>query len=448
MALALVAPAVFAVAAASSSPLLREEAFTLDAAGEAVATITAGCARCSWEARGREAAVLVLEVDGRYSQHLVLTRGEAAADYAVMLGSLGAGGHRLRVSLDGPASASGAGPVTLTAVGVRAAVSGRDVSADAEAFAPFLYARPGTVERFSDIPLLTWYEEERTERGRRLRYSVVFTNEDGGTPVDRLMATWGRTTDVEFVYAVELDDAGRVLAETIQGKGHELVPFAGRREGRHPLLFVVTDNNMVGDHGTTSVRFGPAPFRADLADRSREAVMDDHPWTYRVSSEEVRREGRVEEGAAPGSERILDPGRFVFVEACAPAENATLAVSVGVRGADGSLSWHASDAGGPTFRVVRAAHNFPNGCFQAAVALPPGVEETAIRAVRFRAYTRPAQKNEAPLPAGSGRARLIRVNRVFMLDANDEPGRNLLSWTGEVPLVGEGPEHELPIGTR
>src|SRR5262245_17206566 len=304
MALALVAPAALAFAAASFSPLLREEAFMLEAPGEAMATITAGCARCSWEARGREAAVLVLEVDGRYAQHLVLTRGEAAAEYAVILGPLRAGPHRLRVSLDGKASAAGAGPVTLIAVGP---ASGRnDADLEAQAFAPFLYARPGTVERFSDIPLLTWYEEDRTERGRRLRYSVVFTNEDGGTPVDRLMATWGRTTDIEFVYAVELDEAGRVLGETIQGKGHELVPFAGRRDGRHPLLWVVTDNNMVGDRGTTSVRFGPAPLRADLADRSREAVMDEHPWTYRVSSEEVRREGRVEEGAPPGSERIPD----------------------------------------------------------------------------------------------------------------------------------------------
>src|SRR5262249_26326148 len=128
--------------------------------------------------------------------------------------------------------------------------------------------------------------------------------------------------------------------------------------------------------------------------------------------------------------------------------NATLSVSIGVRGRDGSLSWHASDAGGPTFRVVRAAHNFPNGCFQAAVALPSGVDEAAIRAVRFRAHTRPPQKNEAPPPAGSGRARLVRVNRVFMLDANDEPGQNLLSWTGDAPLVGESPEHELPISAR
>src|SRR4029450_9762528 len=107
-----------------------------------------------------------------------------------------------------------------------------------------------------------------------------------------------------------------------------------------------------------------------------------------------------------------DPGRFVFLEACAPSENATLAVSIGVRGPDGGLSGRASDAGGPALRPVRAAHNSPNGCFQAAVALPSGVDEAAIRAVRFRAYTRPAQKNETPLPAGSGGAGLLRGGRL------------------------------------
>ncbi len=74
---------------------------------------------------------------------------------------------------------------------------------EAIAHAPFVYARPGTLKAKSDLPLLTWYETEPTARGLRLRYSVVFTNEDGGTPPDRLMATWGRTTDLEFVYSVD-----------------------------------------------------------------------------------------------------------------------------------------------------------------------------------------------------------------------------------------------------
>ena len=56
-----------------------------------------------------------------------------------------------------------------------------------------------------------WYEIEPTPRGTRYRYSVIFTNEDGGTPADRLMATWGRTTDIEYLYSVEVDASGAIV---------------------------------------------------------------------------------------------------------------------------------------------------------------------------------------------------------------------------------------------
>src|SRR5207247_7243966 len=121
----------------------------------------------------------------------------------------------------------------------------------------------------------------------RLRYSVVFTNEDGGTPIDRLMATWGRTTDIEAVYEADLDAQGRLLADRYQAPEHEVKAFAGPRQGRHPLLWVSTDNNMVDDHGAALPRFAPAAVPFDLTGVSREAVMDAEPWTYRVTAEEV-----------------------------------------------------------------------------------------------------------------------------------------------------------------
>ena len=80
-----------------------------------------------------------------------------------------------------------------------------------------------------------WYEVVPIPQGRQFRYSVIFTNEDGGTATDRLMATWGRTTDIEYVYGARSTRQGKIVAEEFQGPGHEVPAFRGRHEGRHPL---------------------------------------------------------------------------------------------------------------------------------------------------------------------------------------------------------------------
>jgi hypothetical protein len=181
-----------------------------------------------------------------------------------------------------------------------------------------------------------------------------------------------------------------------------------------------------------------------LKETSREAVMDAHPWTYQVSVREVRREGRVGERARPGDKTIPDPRRFATLEACAPAEDATLAFSIGVRSA-ASVLWLDSDAGLPAFRITRRAHEFPTGCFRGSVALPEGTTAGDLVGLRVRAFTRVARRGEAPLPKGAGRARLLRVSTLFLLRPDDLPGPPLFTWQGDVALTPEGPPHELPL---
>jgi hypothetical protein len=426
---------------------LMEQPFVLDAPAEVIVSLHASCPGCSWETKGREGAWLELQVDGRYSQHLALTRGAWPSEYRVALGALPVGAHTLRVSLDRrrtPRGVSGAAVVGLSVVPIAAS----SPEHKALAHVPFVYARPGTVEGASDLPLVTWYETDTLPGGgTRIRYSIVFSNEDGGTPPDRLMATWGRLTDIEYVYGVELDPGGALVSAEFQGRDHKLLSFAGRREGSHPLLYVVTANNMVDDRGAADVRFAPAPTRFDLGGVSREVVMDREPWTYRVSAQEVRREGRVSATARPGDKRIPDPRRFATLEACAPAQDATLSFEVGVRGRDG-VRWFPSDGGRPDFRIARSAIHFPTGCFRGAVALPEGTRAADLAGLRVRAFTRIAGKDEPPLPAGAGRARLTSVNRLFLIDPDDEPGPNLLEWRGDAPLVPEGPAFEVPIGVK
>jgi hypothetical protein len=294
--------------------------------------------------------------------------------------------------------------------------------------APIVYARPNTVGKFSDVPLLMWYEIEPTPRGRQYRYSVIFSNEDGGTKTDRLMATWGRTTDIEFVYGVEVDAAGKILAEEFQGPGHEVPAFKGRHEGRHPLLWVSTDNNMVSESGPTVMRYAPAADKFDLTNLTREAVMDANPWTYAIASVEMRREGKIVNDAPPGNNTISDPRRFVYLAGCATVGNAALAVAIGSVQSQSAraLTWTPSDRGLPQYRIVR------DGCFQIATPLPAGTNTSDIRAIRVQAFERPPARGA--FPAAPNPVVVARINQVFMLDDRFLPGSSLLKWEGPVTI--------------
>lgn len=433
---------LLAAIAVAPAPL-GATSFTVPAASEVVATVTASCRECSWGRKGYEAAALRLEVDGRYSQHVLLTRGSEAAKYVVSLGRHDTGTHTVTAALDPAHTARHIREAAVDSIAVRVLAAG-PAEERLLAHSPIVYARRNTIGRFSDVPLLMWVETDKTSEGTRLRYSVVFSNEDGGTPPDRLMATWGRLTDIEFVYGVDLDDAGGIQSAAYQAPEHKIEAFSGQREGNHPVLYVVTDNNMLRDRGPRTIRFAPAPEHLDLAGGSREVVMDRAPWTYRVSAEEARRERRVNPKAVPGDKVVPDPRRFVTLEACAPTQDATISFALAVRH-DNGVRYLDSSAGLPKFRIGRKATEFPNGCFRGAVALPAGVSASQISALRVRAFTRLADDNERPLPRGAGTARLKSVNRLFVLDERDEPGRNLLEWRGDVALVPEGAPYEIPV---
>jgi hypothetical protein len=420
--------------ALTTAPVPIDQPFRVPVAGEAVAVIHASCERCDWGVEGREAAAVKILVDGTYSQHLLLTRGAEDADYHVSLGPVEVGNHRIRVEADSALSSKQAGPANVVKVDIVViAPAGDDFVA--QTMAPILYARPDTVGKFTDVPVFMWYEIVPVPQGRQFRYSVIFTNEDGGTATDRLMATWGRTTDVEFVYGVTLNGQGKVVAEEFQGPRHEVPAFRGRHEGGHPLEWVSTDNNMVSESGPTEIRYAPAPQRFDLTDKSREVVMDAHPWIYSLAAKEMVREKKFVEDSAAGSGKIPDARRFVFVEACTDLQNAALGFSVHAPDASGTVRWFDVDRGLPEFRIVRT------GCFRGGVPLPAGAGRPD--AIRFKAYSLPPRDN-AP-PAAPGRVVLTRVNGVFTIADSYEPRSLGFSWAGTVPLALNGEWHEVPI---
>ncbi len=454
------------VSAQTPSGTLVDKPFRVTEPVEVAASIEASCAPCSWRDAGREAAALRLLVDGRYSQHILLVQGDRPAEYRGLLGVLTAGSHRLSIEYDRHASAPAAGPPIVRGI----VLTGHPLDTEdgrALANAPILHARANTIGRFSDVPLVTWYERAASGgTGTQVRYSVIFSNEDGGTPTDRLMATWGRATDIEYIYGATIAPTGDASGAEYQGPDHKILAFHGTRDGSHPLLWVVTDNNMVSDRPPEGsgqkaegggrkaedgerqavggarqgewMRFAPAPMPFELEDKSREAVMDAHPWTYRVMAAEIAREGRVDVDPPAGTGRVADPRRFVYVEACGEPTDATLAFSVATR-ADATATWYRSDRGLPAFRVARS------GCFRVATPLPETVSASDITALRVHAYLRAAERGEPP-PRG-GRVRLTRVNRLFMLDDDYAPGPDQFSWSGDVTIAA-GETHTFSWRSR
>ena len=422
-----------------ASPDHYTRAFVATDAGEAFATVRAGCTGCDWGEAGRETVALTVTLDGNYSQHLPLARGEATADYRIGLGRVAKGLHRLTLDRDPALTAPGAGAATIDVPDITFYNPGQSHADPALSMAPILYARENTVGKFTDLPLLMWYEVVPTPRGRQYRYSVIFSNEDGGTKTDRLMATWGRTTDIEFVYGVEVDAIGRVLAEEFQGPGHEVPAFTGKHEGRHPLLWVSTDNNMVSESGPTTIRYRLEPQPFDLTDQAREAVMDANPWTYAVASVEMRREGKIADDPPPGINKIADPRRFVFVEACGTVGNAALALSVGSvrRQPDRDLVWTPSDRGLPQYRITR------DECFTIATPLPAGTRAADVRALRVQAFERAAEPGAAPTAPNP--VTLTRINKVFMLDEHFLPRPSILRWEGPASIRAGGEPLEVKI---
>ena len=109
-----------------------------------------------------------------------------------------------------------------------------------------------------------YYEVLREPAGDSLiRYTTIFSHEDGGTQAAALMARWGRASDIEWTYELRVR-AGKIVEEIYQGVEHETKRFTGARRCEHPLLAVASDNN--------NFPTSPAPPSASSAAHARRST--------------------------------------------------------------------------------------------------------------------------------------------------------------------------------
>jgi len=421
--LALALLVVSTVQAAESILSLQDEC-------EFVAHIELSAPNSQWDWKGREGAIARVTVDGKLAAHVPVFLGSSPHTHSILLGRLAAGQHKVSVERD--ARTPDGIELKVGAVHMKP-YSSRDPGFQMIAHAPILFARRDD-QHFTDVPLLAYCERRTEGTNLVLEYTIIFSNEDGGTSTRALMARWGRTTDIEYVYRVTFDASGKRLSGIIQTRGHADVEFAGENEADHPLLGVVTENNMVAPEGRSAIRWAPAPIAADLSKASREFVMDRAPWTYRVAAEELEREGKLRPFGKVDGQNISDPRNYLYFEARIANRNARISPTVRLR--SGGI-WRAAHIGRADYAVERS------GWARMAVELPPGSKAEDIAELGFACLTEPAS-SKAPAPL-AGTCTVEAVGTVFLLDLEYKPGPPLWKKPLSTPVTIEsGQATSLP----
>ncbi len=395
--------------------VLRSEKIHAAAQGaEFHVTLQARAPNSSWEIEGRECALLRVLVDGRYDQHLFLLGGPEAREYEFLIGPLSAGDHLLRLEWDRSWTPALQDPPELMSLSFHG-LDPRDPAQEPLLRAPIIYLRKDTIGKFSDVPLLLYWDIENPQSSQAVTYTLILSNEDGGTNTPRLMARWGRTTDIEWCYAYA--PSGDSLQETYQARDHKTLPFRGRKEGLHPVLYDATRNNNFADtpEDASEVRVRLFPLCAGLNGRARETIMDRFPWTYAVMAGEMKREKKIRDALHPAEGQIADLRDHAYLEICSIQRGTELYFELQVRG---SSRWFRSDRGDTKARIER------DGCARSAIELPRGTRPEALRALRIQCRAAPPAEGEKPVP--SPRAELLAVRRLFLLDRDFHPGRNLM----------------------
>jgi len=391
-----------------------EKNFVSPQAGHAVAHFQIS-SDTDWEDPRNPAALLEIAVDERLASHLVTFMGRVNGGhvYSIHLGFLNAGQHELTLQRADSSNAA----IKLHNVRLDIYYANHPFY-PVLAHAPIIFGRNPDM-RYSDVPLLLAYEKSDLNSGHELKYTVFFSNENGGTPPPGLLHLWGRYTDIEWAYRVELAANGKRFRASFQGKDHHELPYFGSFENAQPALQVATLNNMFSDSLTTKLRFALPPFFAIPPDGLRESVMLEAPWTWRVSAKEARREQRLNPQPAD-STRIADLQRYLYIQFLAePEMSGTKAGGYFIARYKNNPNEYASNLGSSRL-IIRSDQKIAR---QTALPLPADLTLDDLQCLEFVA------------DASGGSVVLKNVVRLFSLDENDLPREWNLSWRDSIRLT-------------
>ncbi|OXM87622.1 hypothetical protein [Paenibacillus rigui] len=330
-----------------------------------------------WTLPDYESSVLRIEVQEEYNQDCILFYGNRPLTYTRLLGFMKAGAYKLRLAFNAIISSPEVWRAFVQEVKLHA------VTAESDLFViykhvPVLYGRNlyhDYDNRYTDTPMLMFYWTEPAGSGRAIEYQILFSHEDEGTPTPLLMSKWGRTTDIEWVYRVVLDEAGEVRGATFQGPDHRTTDYEGISAlGGHPVLQIATANGMVDQTVTSSYRFLFPPIYEWRPEREpRERVMDAFPFTYQVTAWEMLRQFPMERPVLANSFQLGDLRNYLYVQTAKVTENPQLKTSIDIQvKIAGVNGWFSGSFGDLRYGNFRCAYDGPYFQFSTTVKLPEG----------------------------------------------------------------------------
>jgi hypothetical protein len=411
--------------------------FNVAAPGEGVATLTIATVGTDWGTRDSESVVVSYDLDGAPLGQVVLYGGETPTDYRVLLGALTAGDHTIGLHPEKKASPNPKAPVQVTAAAAVEAIPAGDPRYRYTRYAPILLGidtdlnpqppHPGNA--ISDTPLIVYASATPGVGLTTYRYVMIWSNEDGGTGTepDVLNAKFGRTTDIENIVEVDVDDATGNLIEARYRPDESgmLATFTGTlRGGTHPVVRTSTANGLIAQDGVSTLAFGLPPFGYDDAGLPRELGMDFDTTSYLIMAKEMAREGKTESIGNPASKMLSDARNYVYLD-----------YDIDVS-ASGSVLRGIVVVAGVTYY---SDHNLPvnvglnprvsDGVGQLAIEVPPGTQIGDIQQYGMRGV-------------GTMSGTLASL-RAFMLDASYVPTA-ALTYTGPQVQSGTNPTWVAP----
>lgn len=417
--------------------------FVARRSGEAVVTLDSQAAGVSWGTKGSESAVVSAYVDGRYVTDIVIPSDQPVAR-SFSLGHLTRGPHTLRFFFAADRSPQGASSARLGDASVQVHPDTGDLGLVLKN-APVLYGRnlAGLGDQFqsstTDTPLFEYYEflPAQTAGHRVIQYTVIWSNEDGGTDSPALMARWGRTTDIEWAYRVEVDASGTPVPGTgvYQAANHQTLNFAGTYESSRPLLETCTSNNNLCDTVDDPMRFSLAPTQTLPAGQPREYMMDTNPWLYPVMAQEMTREGKIESPTDPDTPALGDQRTYLYLAVAHTAtpsdQAASVGLTIGVR-LKGSDKLYRSDHATDSWSINR------EGTAATTIELPAGTQPSDV--AEIVALRTPIVETGVTLTVG-------QITRAFFLQQDYLPAASFLTWTGATNLTQQSPAAVLWTAT-